>query len=110
MRDGDQPGHSPRWKARVPRDRGVGWDFDDVRDHYVRRFFGCDPLDVRYADPERYLDLGRAAVHIAIDATISEWRRPGSDCAGAVVLQPRDPLGGRGMGSSRSHWSTQICV
>jgi beta-mannosidase len=97
MRDGDQP-NSPRWKARVPRDRGVGWDFDDVRDHYVRRFFGCDPLEVRYADPERYLDLGRAAVHIAIDATISEWRRPGSTCAGALVLHLRDLWDGAGWG------------
>ncbi len=98
MPDGAQPGHGPRWKARVPRDRGAGWDFEDVRDHYVRDLFGCDPVDVRYADPDRYLELGRAAVHIAINATISEWRRPGSECAGALVLLLRDLWAGAGWG------------
>jgi beta-mannosidase len=98
LRDGERPGHAPRWKARVPRDRGTGWDFEDVRDHYVRTFFDVDPMKVRYADPDRYLDLGRAASCIAIESTITEWRRAGSSCAGALVFTLRDMAEGAGWG------------
>jgi beta-mannosidase len=86
------------WKRRVPRDRGVGWDFDDVRDHYVEEIFGVRPFDVRYADPDRYLDLGRAAVAEAVGATIAELRRPSSRCDGVLVLNQRDLLLGPGWG------------
>ena len=98
LRDGEGPGHAPRWKARIPRDRGTGWDFEDVRDHYVRTFFGVDPMQVRYAEPDRYLDLGRAASSIAIEATISEWRRSESSCNGALVFTMRDLVEGAGWG------------
>ena len=95
---GHAPGHSPGWKARVPRDRGAGWDFEDIRDFYVRELFGEDPFEVRATDTDRYLDLGRAAVHATIEATISEWRRPGSSCSGAIVLMLRDLWPGAGWG------------
>ncbi|MGH9142058.1 MAG: glycoside hydrolase family 2 protein, partial [Vicinamibacterales bacterium] len=98
MPDGDAPGSSPRWKARVPRDAGVGWDFEDVRDHYVQQLFGVDPDQVRAGDPERYLALGRVATGEAMLRTFAEWRRPGSTCRGALVWFARDLWPGAGWG------------
>lgn len=96
--DLERPPHHPRWKERVPRDRGVGWDFEDVRDHWVHALFGVDPASVRYGDPERYLALGRAAVGEVIEATLSEFRREGSSCRGALVLLHKDYWDGAGWG------------
>lgn len=90
--------HDPRWKARVPRDRGVGWDFEDTRDHYVRVLSGTEPADVRASDIARYLDLGRAATAEAVDAALRDLRRPTSGCAGALVFTLRDPWHGAGWG------------
>lgn len=91
-------GHHPDWKRGVPRDNGSGWDFEDVRDHYVREIFGVDPVAVRYADPERYLALGRVAAGEVMARTIAEWRRFGSTCSGALVWLYRDLRPGAGWG------------
>jgi beta-mannosidase len=90
--------HHPGWKQRSPRDLGAGWDFDDVRDHYVQRLFGVDPARLRHADHERYLALGRLAVAQATEAAFSEWRRPDSACGGALLLFLRDLWAGAGWG------------
>ena len=81
-----------------PRDRGIGWDFDDIRDHYVEEIFGVRPVDVRYSDAERYLDIGRAAVAEAVESTVREFRRPSSPTAGVLVISQRDSLPGPGWG------------
>lgn len=91
-------GHHPRWKEAVYRDAGAAWDFEDVRDHYVRTLFGVEPSSVRYADPERALDLGRAAVAELVTSTLSEWRRAESSCHGAVIFHYRDLRVGAGLG------------
>ena len=93
-----KPGHDPRWKARVPRDRGVGWDFEDVRDHYFKELYGLDPVAVRYGDPDRYLDLSRALTGEIMAATFAEWRRERSSCQGALVWTFQDLLPGAGWG------------
>lgn len=91
-------GHNPEWKARVPRDRGVGWDFEDIRDHYVEYLYGEKPLDLRYGDPERYLDLGRAAVAEMMEAVFAEWRRKGSPTSGGLIWNYQDLVPGLGWG------------
>lgn len=91
-------GHDPVWKAAVPRDRGSSWDFEDVRDHYVRTALGEDPFLVRRSDPERYLDLGRAAVCTCVAEVITWWRRPRSGCGGGIVLSALDLEPGAGWG------------
>lgn len=91
-------GHHPEWKSGIPRDNGASWDFEDVRDHYVKEIFGADPLSLRSSDPERYLALGRAAGGEVMARTIAEWRRAGSSCRGALVWLYRDLRPGAGWG------------
>jgi beta-mannosidase len=91
-------GHHPLWKAGVARDSGTSWDFEDVRDDYVRRVFGLDPFLVRYADPELYLDLGRAVVAHLMSRVVGEWRCHQSTCAGALILSWHDLCPGAGWG------------
>jgi beta-mannosidase len=90
--------HHPAWKERTPRDLGAGWDFDDVRDHYVARLFRVDPAALRYADHDRYLALGRAATGEVMASVLGEWRRPASSCRGALVWLLRDLWHGAGWG------------
>jgi beta-mannosidase len=90
--------HHPLWKAGVPRDVGTGWDFDDVRDHYLATTYGVDGTAMRSVDPEGYLEISRAVSGEVMAAVFGEWRRSGSDCAGALVLWWRDLRPGAGWG------------
>lgn len=90
--------HHAAWKARAPRDLGAGWDFEDVRDHYVAELFQTDPTRLRYSDHDRYVALGRVATGEVLAATFAEWRRAGSSCQGALIWFLRDLWPGAGWG------------
>lgn len=102
--------HHPAWKARTPRDLGAGWDFDDVRDHYLGALFGVEPMRLRYADHERYLALGRVVTGEVMAEVFGEWRTRASSCAGGLVWFLRDlwPSAGWGVvdaaGAPKAAW------
>lgn len=91
-------GHEARWKSTVMRDPGMSWDYEEAGTFYVHELFGLDPLTVRYSDPERALDLTRAAISEAMTIVLSDWRRRSSPCDGALILCLQDSWPGAGWG------------
>jgi beta-mannosidase len=98
LAEGQSPFHHPAWKARVPRDVGAGWDFEDVRDHYLELLFGVDAATVRSQDMCRYLALSRVVTGEIMANVLGEWRSEGSSCRGALVWFLRDLWSGAGWG------------
>jgi beta-mannosidase len=90
--------HDPAWKDGVPKDSGTDWDFDDVRDHYLKLLYAVDPTELRATDPNRYLELSRRVSGDVMTEVFGEWRRPDSGCGGAFVLWLRDLVPGGGWG------------
>ena len=91
--------HSPKWKQRVPRDTGAGWDFEDVRDHYLRELYGVDPVSLRSSDTPRYLQLSRLVSGEMMSQTFSEWRSGHGHNRGGLVWFYKDlwPAAGWGI-------------
>ncbi|WP_423005587.1 glycosyl hydrolase 2 galactose-binding domain-containing protein [Undibacterium sp. Ji83W] len=98
LRNGETPGPHSAWKQGIPRDNGTGWDFEDVRDHYMAELYKVNPANLRYADRERYLSLARTTTGEVMAKTIAEWRRVGSTCHGALIWFWRDLRPGAGWG------------
>lgn len=85
-------------KQGIPRDTGAGWDFEDVRDHYLREIYRVEPVRTRWSDPERYLELSRAVTGEVMAETIGHWRRADSPTQGALILWLADLFPGSGWG------------
>lgn len=98
LQPGEAPVHHPKWKARVPRDVGASWDFEDVREHYLQRLYGVSPQQLRTEDPDRYLRLSRAVTGEVMEEVFAEWRRARSGCGGALVWLFQDLWPGAGWG------------
>ena len=90
--------HDSNWKSRSPRDLGAGWDFDDVRDHYLRQLFKLDPAHLRYTDYGRYCMFSRVVSGEVMSAVFNEWRRRRSTCSGGLIWFLRDLWPGAGWG------------
>jgi beta-mannosidase len=91
-------GHHPLWKAGIPRENEADWDFEDIRDHYLKLLFDVDAPDLRHVDRSRYLELSRALTGEILAEVFGEWRRAASPCGGGLVLWLHDLLPGAGWG------------
>ena len=101
--------HHPRWKSRTPRDTGTGWDFEDVRDHYLSKLFGINSTQLRSYDNEKYLALSEIVSGEMMSQVFSEWRSVHSQCSGALVWFLKDLLPGAGWGIIDSHGLPKAC-
>jgi beta-mannosidase len=101
--------HHPSWRSRAPRDLGAGWDFEDVRDHYMALLFAVDPMKLRYANHERYLLLSKVTSGEVMAAAFNEWRSKASNCQGALIWFLRDLWPGAGWGVVDSLSNPKAC-
>lgn len=92
------PPHDPAWKAAIPRDSSAGWDFEDVRDHYLSELYREDPIDLRSRDASGYLDRSRTVTGRVMSRVFDEWQSPEHPCSGGLIWFLRDLRPGAGWG------------
>ena len=90
--------HGPAWKTGVPRDASAGWDFEDVRDYYIRELYGVDPVQLRYADNSRYLAISQVVTGEIMEHVFNQWRSADDDCGGGLIWWLNDIVPGAGWG------------
>jgi beta-mannosidase len=108
--DGQSPVcHHPKWKSRVPRDTGSAWDFEDIRDFYLKEIFQKDPVPLRCFDMDQYLSLSRVTTGEVMEQVYSEWRSAHNQCGGALVWLYKDLWPGSGWGIIDSNNLPKAC-
>ena len=90
--------HEPIWKSNTPRDTGAGWDFEDVRDHYLRELYDVDPTELRSTEPDMYFSYSELTTAHVMSHAFAEWRSNFSNCNGAIVWFYNDFTEGAGWG------------
>lgn len=88
----------PEWKKGIPRDAGAGWDFEDIRDHYVGTTYGVDPVELRSHSLDQYHRLSRTATGRVMARVFDEWRSGDHPCGGGLVWFLKDLRPGAGWG------------
>ncbi len=98
------PYHS-EWRSRIPRDLGAGWDFEDIRDHYLKQVFNVEPNHLRRHEVERYIQLSTLVTGKAIADVFRRWRRPESQTQGGLIWFNKDfwPCPGFGLIDSNDY-------
>ena len=90
--------HGPAWKTGIPRDASAGWDFEDIRDHYIRQLYGIDPVQLRYADNGRYIAISQVVTGEIMEHVFNHWRSFDDDCGGGLTWWLNDLVPGAGWG------------
>ncbi|EAR11161.1 hypothetical protein [Reinekea blandensis] len=90
--------HLPKWKNGVSRDAATGWDFEDIRDHYLGEYFQVNVADLRARDLERYHQYSRVLTGYMMTRAYNYWRSSTSACSGAISWWLNDLKPGAGWG------------
>lgn len=101
--------HHPEWKKHTPRDSSAGWDFEDVRDHYLHKLYSIDAISCRSFDPDTYLKYSEMCSGEIMSQSFNEWRSSHSNCSGALVWFLKDFWAGAGWGIIDSNNMPKSC-
>jgi beta-mannosidase len=89
--------HHPRWKERIGSNP-ASFDFEAIRDDYLKILFKVDPAELRHCDLERYYAISRVVSGELMKSVFAEWRRAGSQCGGGLIWFYKDFWPGAGWG------------
>jgi beta-mannosidase len=91
------PSHHPRWKERIGSNP-ANFDFEAIRDDYLKTLFKVDPAELRHCDLERYYALSRVVSGELMKGVFAQWRKADSTCGGGLIWFHKDFWPGAGWG------------